>query len=99
MADMSNISAIQHENVDKQNFPTKTMSADVFDQLMLEQIAGQAIKKEPVSLSKNRSDKSEDAFSGADNDRHIDAFIQQALSQAPETEKRIWARMKEELGI
>ncbi len=88
MADISNISAVQHDNVDKQNFPIKTISTEIFDQLMLDQIAEQGIKENQVELS-----------SDMDNDRHIDAFIQQAFSSAPETEKRIWAKMKEELGI
>ncbi len=98
MANMGNISSIQHESVDKQKFQTKNLSADVFDKLMLEQIAEQVVEVNQVSLSKQTIDENEE-ISRTDKDCHIDAFIQQAFSQAPETEKKIWARMKEELGI
>lgn len=33
------------------------------------------------------------------DDRHINTFVEQTLAKAPESEKQIWLRMKEELGI
>ena len=37
--------------------------------------------------------------SPVDNHCHIDTFIQQVLAYAPESERKIWARIKNELDI
>lgn len=98
MADISNISGIQGDNIDKQSYQTKVNSVDAFDKLMQEQITGQTVSNNRNALSKKLQNKTEENFL-VDNNCHIDAFIQQAFSQMPESEKRIWNKMKEELDI
>ncbi len=54
----------------------------------------------PESFEHFRQESQDEAdLLSADSDQHIDAFFRQTLIHAPEAERKIWARMREELGL
>ncbi len=98
---ISPISAPHPFNTEAAANHNKTTGTESFERVMTEEMTLLNGEDTPAlllsadpSLSTLNADLSE-----MDHDRHIDAFFQQALAQAPETERKIWARMKEELGI
>lgn len=99
---ISNISAKHTVNKETPTNPSRTTETESFDHIMQEEITvlKSSFSQTPHLLADaSLSQMEESESSEIDHDRHIDAFIHQALAQAPEAERKIWARMKEELGI
>ncbi|NLC24539.1 hypothetical protein NB640_01725 [Oxalobacter vibrioformis] len=96
---ISNISAKHTINKETPTNQSKTTVAEPFDHIMQEEIATLKLSfSQPPLLSADTSLPRMEENESTEID-HVDAFIHQALAQAPEAERKIWARMKEELGI
>jgi len=99
---ISNISAKHAVSKETPTTPNRPAEAESFDHIMQEEMTllqPPLPRTPPLSADSSLSRMEESESSEIDHDRHIDAFIHQALAQAPESERKIWARMKEELGI
>lgn len=91
---ISNILAKRSHNTETQPLQGKRLPANTFENMLQEEVAALPADRRTATRTKAAS-----AESALDSDRHINTFIQQALAHAPESEKKIWAQMKEDLGI
>lgn len=97
---ISNISATHTVNKETPATPNRTTEIESFDHIMQEEMTILSFSQTPpLSADTSLSQLEESESLEIDHDRHIDAFIHHALAHAPESEKKIWARMKDELGI
>lgn len=109
---ISNISEKIAINIEIQTQQSKNISSAAFEKIIQGQrakfssadatapstefISSENLPLDVQTLNKPNNKQEPEQMS---DDRHINAFIHQVLAYAPDSEKKIWEKMKEELGI
>lgn len=91
------ISAAHSSKKDQHTVSNKLLSPQAFDKLVIEEITHHEEKLRTQAV--NPGEKKSLPLTTPDKNNAIEALIEEALAQVPESERKIWASMKEELGL
>lgn len=98
--DIRNISTRHVLNTERPASHEGRTATDPFEHFMQEEMSILKVKASHAPDETSLCTRiSQDQPAEVDHNRHIDAFVHQALAEAPESERKIWARMRDELGI